>query len=406
MLTAKKAQSIGAKYGKDKVAVAISDRYTNEEAYTIKKFADAIGARTLCFNNRVSGLEKVLGVDASPNTIDELSATDFIIVAGFARANNPVLLLKLRAAVENGIKVVVINPGIEEFDYEFAYKTLNVDNDVSMLKQIAKALIDMGKAPKAEGFDAFKSSLDNVIVGAEAKEIAEMYAKAPRAMIVFAQNSISTDAASLIANIAVVSGHIGRARNGILQVKAKNNSQGIIDLGITGTAADMAGVKALLVFGEDPDIDTSNLEFLMVSDTHMTKIAEKAQVIIPGTGYGSTDGTFTNTERRLLPVRAAVDEDVPYSNFEIAAELAHVFEVEMPFDDIGDIVAEMECKLDFYRNSDLDEIYGGVLCENVKARLAVIGDVKFAEPMRSTDQLLNMIAAKLPKPVRQKTADQ
>jgi formate dehydrogenase major subunit len=35
MVTAKKAQAIGAKYGKDAVAVAISDRYTNEEAYAI-----------------------------------------------------------------------------------------------------------------------------------------------------------------------------------------------------------------------------------------------------------------------------------------------------------------------------------------------------------------------------------
>ena len=52
MLTAKKAEALAAKYGKDAVAVAVSDRYTNEEAYVIKKFADAIGAKTLCLNNR------------------------------------------------------------------------------------------------------------------------------------------------------------------------------------------------------------------------------------------------------------------------------------------------------------------------------------------------------------------
>ena len=65
MVTAKKAQAIGAKYGKDAVAVAISDRYTNEEAYAIKKFADIIGAKTLSFNNRKNGIAEVLGFDAS-----------------------------------------------------------------------------------------------------------------------------------------------------------------------------------------------------------------------------------------------------------------------------------------------------------------------------------------------------
>jgi formate dehydrogenase major subunit len=135
----------------------------------------------------------------------------------------------------------------------------------------------------------------------------------------------------------------------------------------------------------------------------MTKTGEKADVIIPGTSYGSTDGTFTNTERRLLAVRAAIDEDVPYSNFEIAAELAHVFEVEMPFDDVTDIVDEMECNLEFYRYSELNEIYGGVLCENVNAKFVTVGEGKFADQLKNTDQLMNMISAKLPKPVRQKS---
>ena len=54
------------------MAVAISDRYTNEEAYAMMKMAEVMGAKTLCINNRESGLEKVTGLKASPNTIDEL----------------------------------------------------------------------------------------------------------------------------------------------------------------------------------------------------------------------------------------------------------------------------------------------------------------------------------------------
>ncbi len=50
--------------------------------------------------------------------------------------------------------------------------------------------------------------------------------------------------------------------------------------------------------------------------------------MIPGTGFASVDGTFTNTERRMQLVEAAIDEDILFSNWEVAAEIAHVFEVD------------------------------------------------------------------------------
>ena len=108
-------------------------------------------------------------------------------------------------------------------------------------------------------------------------------------------------------------------------------------------------------------MDLSGMEFIMVSDTHMTETAKKADVVIPGTGFASTDGTFTNTERRLQQVSQAIFEDVAYSNWDIAAELAHVFEVEMPFDDTYDIYAEMKDQLDKYKYAKIGEIIGGVL---------------------------------------------
>lgn len=398
VLTAKKVQSIGAKYGKDAVAVAISDRYTNEEAYAIKKFADTVGAKTLCLNNRPNGAAKVLGFDASPNTIDELLATDVILVTGFHTVLNPVIQLKLKQAAEAGAKVVLINPEEYEQHFEFATKVVYTKNDVSFLKEVVKALVDMGKSSKAEGFDDFAASLAKVTVSDDAKAVAELYGNAKKAMIVFQQNFVTTDAASLIADIAVVSGHIGSPRDGILLVKAKNNSQGLVDLGIRSGAEALNGVKALLVFGEDTNVDLSGLEFLMVSDTHMTETAKKADVILPGTGFASTEGTYTNTERRLQPVRQAANEDVSFSNWEIAAELAHVFEVEMEFDDTYDISMEMDDQLYKYKYAELGEILGGVLAPE-KPVLVPVGDAQFADPLASTDNLMNVISQRLPKPV-------
>lgn len=66
-------------------------------------------------------------------------------------------------------------------------------------------------------------------------------------MIVFQENVLSVDAATMIANIALVSNHIGAPRDGIVQIKGKNNSQGLVDMGIDKGIEEMANVKALFM---------------------------------------------------------------------------------------------------------------------------------------------------------------
>lgn len=393
---AKKCQSLAAKYGDDAVAVAISDRYTNEEAYAMKKMADVIGAKTLCMNNRASGIAPVLGFDASPNTIDELLATDVIIAAGFDTVSNPVMQLKLKQAAENGAKVILINPGEYPQHFDFAQKVIYTSNELQFLKSMAKALIESGKTSNIDGFDAFVESL-NVETCEQCREIAEIYSSAKKAMFVYTQNFATTEAATMIANIALLSGHIGSPRDGIVQVKSKNNSQGIIDLGIRAGAEALEGVKALLIFGEEADVDLSGVEFLMVSDTHMTETAAKADVVLPATGFANTDGTYTNTERRLQPVQQAIFEPVDFNNWEIASEIAHVFEVDFGWEDTFDISTEMDDLLPKYKYAEVGEILGGVIEPAEDATFVAVGDAKFVDPLKCTDSLMNMISERLPK---------
>jgi formate dehydrogenase major subunit len=279
----------------------------------------------------------------------------------------------------------------------FVYKTVITDNSLAFFKGVAKALVEMGKGADVEGFEAFKASVEGAEISDDVKAVAELYANAKKAMIVFQQNVVSVEAATLLADIAVVSGHIGKARDGILELKAKNNSQGLIDLGITAGAEAMEGVKALLVFGEDvPAEALKELVFLMVCDTHMTETAKLADVVIPGTGFASTYGTYTNTERRLQIVEQAIEEDVVFSNWEVAAEIAHVYEIEMPYDEVEDISEEMNDKLPVYRYAEMGEVSGGVLaCEN--RTLVAVEDAALVAPLKCTDHLMNMIDERLPK---------
>ena len=399
VLIAKRCQSIGAKYGKDAIGVAVSDRYTNEEAYAIKKMAEAMGAKIFCMNHRQSGIKAVIGHDASPNTIDELLSTDVILAVGFNTTDNPVIQLKMKQAAERGAKVILVNP--EEYPQSlmnYLAKEVYTANDLSFVKGIAKAIVDSGKGADIAGYDEFAASVKDATVSDDAKEIADMYLGAKKAMIVFNQNLITEDAAALLADIALVSGHIGTPRDGILQVKPKNNSQGLVDMGITDGAEAIEGVKALVVFGEEADIDTDVLEFMAVCDTHMTALAAKADVVIPGTGFASVDGTYTNTERRLQLVQAAIDENVELSNWEVAAEIAHVFEVDYEWEDTDDISDEMYDAVPAYKYAELDEVLGGVLAPTEDAKLVAVEDGKFADPIKCTDSLMNVIAERLPKP--------
>ena len=382
MLIAKKCQIAAQRYGRDAVAVAVSDRYTNEEAYAIKVMADAIGAKLLCLNNRQSGLREVLGVEGSPNTIDELLSTNLILKVGFEPADSRVIDIKIKQAAERGAQVLDLT---------------EAGNDLSFLKELAKALIEQGKGEKLEGFEELKNSLENVTVSEKAQILCDQYLKAKKAMIVYQVNNLTVDGAKLVGDIALLSGHIGKPRDGVLAVLPKNNSQGLHDLGITAGAEALEGVKALVVFGENAPLDTDNLEFLAVCDTHMTDLGDKATVFIPGTGFASTNGTFTNTERRLQAVEAAVDEGILLANWEVAQEIAHIFEVETPWEDTDDISDEMCDTEPLYKYSIMDEVRGGVLAP-VAPKLVAVPDGPLTDPLETTDSLMQSIIERIPKP--------
>ncbi|MGI6204320.1 MAG: FAD-dependent oxidoreductase [Anaerovoracaceae bacterium] len=387
--------------GEGSIAVSISDRYTNEEAYAIKKFADAVGAKTFTFNRRKSGVAEVLGLEreASPNTIDELLSTNVILVPGFIKNRNPVIWNKIKQAAEAGAEVYVINAGDAADSWQFA-NVIETKDSTAVLRRIAKALIKEGCESDAEGFEEFKKSLSSVRATSECTEIAKAYAEAKKAMIVYQQNVLSEEAAMLIAEIAVLSGHIGKPRDGILEVKPKNNSQGLVDLGITDGAEALEGVKGLIVFGEDPEgVDLSKLEFLGVVDIYLTETAKKADVVIPGTGVESALGTFTNTERRMMQVAPSISEGDMLLNWEIAAELAHIFEQEFPFLEEIDISEEMNRTLPLYRDAEMDEVLGGVLVPgDVKFKAAE--EAKLIDELACTDALMNRVAASIPTPAK------
>ena len=308
-LASKKMQSLKMQYGSQSVGVSVSDRYTNEEIYIIKKFAkDFLNTDYITsFNRNYGGIEDVLGLDASTNTFDELKVADYILLIGSdIMKDHTIAALKIKEAVEKDGKLVVINDFDSQID-DWANKKICADNNVKILKEILKAIIDLGlEAKNANGFEELKESLIDIKPSEDAKEIALEYTQAKKTMIVFDQNYLTADGAKLIADIAVISGQIGKPRRGIIELKPKNNSQGLVDMGINRpsdylvNAIDKKSLKGLIIFGEDVEgVKLENLEFLVVQDLYLTQTAKNADIVLPAVSYAESTGTFTSTERRI-----------------------------------------------------------------------------------------------------------
>lgn len=218
-------------------------------------------------------------------------------------------------------------------------------------------------------FEAYKAlvepwtlSLAEKVTGVPAaaiRELAHAYARAERAQLCWTlgitEHHNGTDNVRALINLSLLTGHVGRYGSGLQPLRGQNNVQGGGDMGaipnrlpgfqdildpearlrfesawgtviqphyglnLTEMFEAMAegSLKAVYCIGENPaqsEADSEqavrrlrSLDFLVVQDIFLTKTAELADVVLPATaGWAETDGTTTNSERRVQRVRRAV----------------------------------------------------------------------------------------------------
>jgi formate dehydrogenase major subunit len=192
------------------------------------------------------------------------------------------------------------------------------------------------------------------------RELAHAYATAPRAMLCWTlgitEHHNAVDNVVALIDLALLTGHVGRYGSGLNPLRGQNNVQGGGDMGalpdrlpgfqhvehdalrakfdaawgvtvppkrgwhLTGMfdAMDRGELSALYVVGENPMQSEADrhrterllrgLDHLVVQDIHRTKTAEIADVVLPAAvGFAETEGTVTNSERRVQRVRKAVE---------------------------------------------------------------------------------------------------
>jgi predicted molibdopterin-dependent oxidoreductase YjgC len=220
------------------------------------------------------------------------------------------------------------------------------------------------------GFEAYRNLVEpwtlakgETVTGVPAEVIREMahtYATAKRAIICWTlgitEHHTAVHNVLAVINLALLTGHVGRWGSGLNPLRGQNNVQGGGDMGalpdrlpgfqyiendevrekfdkfygvkippkkgwhLAGMfdAMERGELKALYVIGENPlqsEADQhratrliEGLDFVVVQDIFLTETAQRADVVLPAAAAAfESEGTVTNSERRVQRVRKAID---------------------------------------------------------------------------------------------------
>jgi formate dehydrogenase major subunit len=203
------------------------------------------------------------------------------------------------------------------------------------------------------------------------------------------EHSQGSTAVMAIANLAMATGNIGRPGVGVNPLRGQNNVQGSCDMGsfpheLSGyrhisddatramfealwhkpldnepglripnmlDAAVDGSFKALYIQGEDilqSDPDTHHvaagleaMECVVVQDLFLNETANLAHVFLPGSTFLEKDGTFTNAERRIQPVRKVMEPRNGYGDWEITCLISNAMGFPMHYNHPSEIMDEI-----------------------------------------------------------------
>jgi formate dehydrogenase major subunit len=257
---------------------------------------------------------------------------------------------------------------------------------------------------RTEGYDTVEDLLADYTPGdverisgipaADLERAAYIYAEAGEACILWGlgvtEHKYGSEVVRLICNLALMCGKVGRPGSALLPLRGQNNVQGSSDMGalpdtFTGyqsvadeevaarfearwgvrmkrerglkipemfDAAVAGELKAMYIFGEDvaqTDPNTTHvvralesLEFLVCQDIFENETTKFADVILPASSFLEKSGTFTNAERRIQLVDAAIEPPGDArTDFDILTTISAALGHDMGFATPADVMDEI-----------------------------------------------------------------
>jgi len=417
---------IQARYGKNAVGGITSSRCTNEETFLVQKLIRAgFGNNNVdtcarvCHSPTGYGLSTAYGTSAGTQDFDSVEQSDVVMVIGANPTDgHPVFASRLKKRLREGAKLIVVDPRridlVRTPHVEAAHHLpLLPGTNVAVLTAMAHVIVTEGLVNEAFvrercDWDEFRHWVEFVsdkrnspetvakVSGVPAqsiREAARLYATGGNAAIYYGlgvtEHSQGSTTVMAIANLAMVTGNIGRPGVGVNPLRGQNNVQGSCDMGsfpheLSGyrhissdatrelfeslwgvtlekepglripnmlDAAVEGSFKGIYIQGEDilqSDPDTKHvaaglaaMECVVVQDLFLNETANYAHVFLPGSTFLEKDGTFTNAERRIQRVRKVMAPKNGYADWEITILLASALGFDMPYEHPSQIMDEI-----------------------------------------------------------------
>jgi formate dehydrogenase major subunit len=395
-------------YGKKSIGVITSSRCTNEETYLVQKLARAVFGNNntdtcarVCHSPTGYGLGQTFGTSAGTQDFDSVEHTDVVIVIGANPTDgHPVFASRLKKRLRKGAKLIVIDPRridlVKSPHVEASYHLpLMPGTNVAVVTALSHVIVTEGLMDEAFirercDWDEFAEYAEFVsqerhspeatqlltgVPAADLRAAARLFAKGGNGSIYYGlgvtEHSQGSTTVMSIANLAMLTGNVGRPGVGVNPLRGQNNVQGSCDMGsfphelpgyrhvknadvrdlfegVWGTkidhepglripnmldAAVEGTFKGLYCQGEDilqSDPDTKHvaaglaaMECVIVHDLFLNETANYAHVFLPGSTFLEKDGTFTNAERRINRVRKVMAPRNGYGDWEVTQLLAN-----------------------------------------------------------------------------------
>ncbi|MCC7547969.1 MAG: formate dehydrogenase subunit alpha [Burkholderiales bacterium] len=424
--TASEFKRIQARYGRGAIGGITSSRCTNEETYLVQKLVRAAFGNNnvdtcarVCHSPTGYGLKQTLGESAGTQDFDSVQDADVVMVIGANPTDgHPVFASQLKRRLREGAKLIVVDPRdidlarLPHVQADYLLQ-LRPGSNVAVINALAHTIVSEGlwneafvqsRCDLAE-FEKWKQFIllpENApeamaaVTGVPAhilRGAARLYATGGNAAIYYGlgvtEHSQGSTMVMGIANLAMLTGNIGRRGVGVNPLRGQNNVQGSCDMGsfpheLPGyrhisdvatrslfesvwnvqlepepglripnmlDAALDGSFMGLFVQGEDiaqSDPDTQHvtaallaMECLVVQDLFLNETAKFAHVFLPGCSFLEKDGTFTNAERRISRVRKVMPPLSGMQEWEVTTALSAALGYPMQYTHPSQIMDEI-----------------------------------------------------------------
>ena len=424
--TASEFKRIQAQYGRDSIGGITSSRCTNEETYLVQKMIRAAFGNNntdtcarVCHSPTGYGLKNTFGTSAGTQDFDSVEEADVIMVIGANPTDaHPVFASQMKRRLRAGARLIVVDPrqidlvksAHVQADYHLPLKP---GTNVAVINSLAHTIVTEGLLNEAfvqercdlKEFQQWRNFICDErnspeamepftgLPAADVRAAARLYAKGPNSAIYYGlgvtEHSQGSTMVIGMANLAMLTGNLGRNGVGVNPLRGQNNVQGACDMGsfpheypgyrhvsddatrqlfeqawgielqqepglrisnMIDAAID-GSYRGIYIQGEDilqSDPNTKHMtaglqamECVVVQDLFLNETASYAHVFLPGSSFLEKDGTFTNAERRISRVRKAIPPVAGLADWEITMKLSAAMGYPMDYKHPSEIMAEV-----------------------------------------------------------------